>query len=44
MKVGEEKGREEGRARMIALTKTLLASGRMADLQLALDDQDIVKS
>ena len=38
LKVGEEKGREEGRARMIALTKTLLASGRMADLQLALDD------
>ena len=38
LKVGEEKGREEGRARMIALTKTLLASGRMADLQLAVDD------
>ena len=33
-----EEGREEGRARMTALTKTLLASGRMADLQLALDD------
>ena len=40
LKVGEEKGREEGRARMIALTKTLLASGRMADLQLALDDPE----
>ena len=38
LKVGEEKGREEGRARMIALTKKLLEAARMADLQLALDD------
>ena len=42
LKVGEERGREEGRkeenARMTALIKATLASGRMADLQLALDN------
>ena len=38
LKAGEERGRKEGSARMAALMKTLLASDRMADLQLALDD------
>ena len=42
LKVGEERGREECRkeenARMTALIKATLASGRMADLQLALDN------
>ena len=38
LKAGEEKGRKEEKARMAALMKALLASGRMADLQLALDD------
>ena len=40
LKAGEEKGRKEENARMTTLMKTLLASNRMADLQLALDDPE----
>lgn len=48
VKAGEEKGKSEGRRegrkegcdRMAALTKKLLEEGRLAELQLAVDDQE----
>ena len=44
VKAGEEKGKSEGRKegcdRMAALTKKLLEEGRLAELQLAVDDQE----
>ena len=36
---GREVGRKEGSNRMAALTKVLLENGKMAELQLAIDDQ-----
>lgn len=37
---GIREGIREGSDRMAALTKELLAAGRMAELQLAIDDQE----
>ena len=34
-----KEGRQEGSDRMAALTKVLLENGKMAELQLAIDDQ-----
>lgn len=36
---GRKEGRQEGSDRMAALTKVLLENGKMAELQLAIDDQ-----
>lgn len=37
---GLKDGRKEGSDEMAALAKVLLASGRMAELQLAIDDKE----
>ena len=40
IKDGKREGRRDGSDRMAALTKELLAAGRMAELQLAINDQE----
>ena len=40
IKDGKREGIREGSDRMAALTKELLAAGRMAELQLAINDQE----
>ena len=40
VKAGKDEGRKEGSDRMAALTKVLLDAGKLAELQLALDDPD----